>query len=303
MSKRRVTPVITIASLMLLLSFISGCSNSPASVSDRGQPPSIKIKSHRVDVGETLYSIAWRYDLNVRELANTNSLMPPYTINPGQKLSLISTKKGSALTSVTRHAVNVGDTLFSIASRYGLAVGTLARINHLTPPYIIKPGQIITVDSRFPGPTGPSATQGSQSTVAKSNSSATPRSQSKNKPPVYSDNWQWKWPVGGEVVETFNPGKLQKGIKIKSSSGRQVRAAAPGNVVYAGSGLRGYGRLIIIKHSDILLSAYANNNKLLVSVGQSVQQTDVISSLGVDGTMYFEIRKDGDPVNPISYLK
>ena len=303
MSKRRVTPVITIASLMLLLSFISGCSNSPASVSDRGQPPSIKIKSHRVDVGETLYSIAWRYDLNVRELANTNSLMPPYTINPGQKLSLILTKKGSTLTSVTRHAVNVGDTLFSIASKYGLAVGTLARINHLTPPYIIKPGQIITVDSRFPGPTGPSATQDSQSTVAKSNSSATSRSQSKNKPPVYSDNWQWKWPVDGQVVETFNPGKLQKGIKIKSSSGRQVRAAAPGNVVYAGSGLRGYGRLIIIKHSDILLSAYANNDKLLVSVGQSVQQTDVISSLGVDGTMYFEIRKDGDPVNPISYLK
>ena len=302
MSKRRVTPVITIASLMLLLSFISGCSNSPASVSDRGQPPSIKIKSHRVDVGETLYSIAWRYDLNVRELANTNSLKPPYTINPGQKLSLILTKKGSTLTSVTRHAVNVGDTLFSIASKYGLAVGTLARINHLTPPYIIKPGQIITVDSRFPGPIGPSATQDSQSTVAKSNSSATSRSQSKNKPPVYSDNWQWKWPVDGQVVETFNPGKLQKGIKIKSSSGRQVRAAAPGNVVYAGSGLRGYGRLIIIKHSDILLSAYANNDKLLVSVGQSVQQTDVISSLGVDGTMYFEIRKDGDPVNPISYL-
>ena len=302
MSKRRVTPVITIASLMLLLSFISGCSNSPASVSDRGQPPSIKIKSHRVDVGETLYSIAWRYDLNVRELANTNSLKPPYTINPGQKLSLILTKKGSTLTSVTRHAVNVGDTLFSIASKYGLAVGTLARINHLTPPYIIKLGQIITVDSRFPGPTGLSATQDSQSTVAKSNSSATSRSQSKNKPPVYSDNWQWKWPVDGQVVETFNPGKLQKGIKIKSSNGRQVHAAAPGNVVYAGSGLRGYGRLIIIKHSDTLLSAYANNDKLLVSVGQSVQQTDVISSLGVDGTMYFEIRKDGDPVNPISYL-
>ena len=74
-------------------------------------------------------------------------------------------------------------------------------------------------------------------------------------------------------------------------------------MVYAGSGLRGYGRLIIIKHSDILLSAYANNDKLLVSVGQSVTQADVISSLGVDGTMYFEIRKDGDPVNPISYLK
>jgi len=82
-----------------------------------------------------------------------------------------------------------------------------------------------------------------------------------------------------------------------------VNPAAPGNVVYAGEGLRGYGKLIIIKHSDMLLSAYANNDKLLVNVGQSVDQTDVISRLGVDGTMYFEIRKDGNPVNPINYLK
>ena len=304
MSKRRVTPVITIASVVLLLSLISGCSNSPAHVSDRGQPPSIKIKSHRVDVGETLYSIAWRYDLNVRELARANSLMAPYTINPGQKLSLVLTKRGSTLTSVSRHVVNVGDTLFSIASKYGLSVGTLARINHLTPPYIIQPRQIITVDSRFPGPPGPNATRVSGRNVATSNSSGTLRSQSqlKEKSPVYSDNWQWKWPVEGQVVETFNSVKLQKGIKIKSSNSTQVRAAAPGNVVYAGSGLRGYGRLIIIKHSDTLLSAYANNDKLLVSVGQSVKQTDVISNLGVDRTMYFEIRKDGDPVNPISYL-
>ena len=82
-----------------------------------------------------------------------------------------------------------------------------------------------------------------------------------------------------------------------------MNPAAPGNVVYAGEGLRGYGKLIIIKHSDMLLSAYANNEELLVRVGQSVDQTDVISSLGVDGTMYFEIRKDGNPVNPINYLR
>ena len=96
---------------------------------------------------------------------------------------------------------------------------------------------------------------------------------------------------------------MQKGIKVKSVAGSTVHAAAPGNVVYAGSGLRGYGKLIIIKHSDMLLSAYANNEKLLVKVGQSVQHKDEISKLGLEGMMYFEIRKDGDPVNPLNYIK
>ena len=291
--------MLRIAFMLLMLSSIAGCSNTPASVSDRSQPPDIRIKNHRVEVGETLYSIAWRYDLSIYDLARANSLVAPYTINPGQKLSLVVTK--------TQHTVTAGETLFSIASKYGLEFGALARTNNLTPPYLIKPGQALAVDSR---PILSSASKGIQTAKSRaitSTNQTLPRSRSQakltSKPPVYSSNWKWKWPVDGQVVEKFNPSKLQKGIKLKASNGSQVRAAAPGNVVYAGSGLRGYGRLIIIKHSDILLSAYANNDKLLVSVGQSVTQADVISSLGVDGTMYFEIRKDGDPVNPTSYLK
>ena len=122
MRKDGVNSVIRIAVMILLLSFLSGCSSSPAGISDRGQPPSIKIKTHRVDVGETLYSIAWRYDLNVSELARANSMSAPYIINPGQKLSLVLAKKGFAVNSVTRHAVTVGDTLFSIASKYPSSV-------------------------------------------------------------------------------------------------------------------------------------------------------------------------------------
>ena len=291
--------MIRIAFMMVLLSSLSGCSNSPAGISDRDQPPSIGIKTHLVDAGETLYSIAWRYDLSVNELAYANLLVAPYTLKVGQKLNLKIVK--------TRHTVTAGDTLFSIASTYGLTVWSLDRKNGLSAPYLINPGQVISVDSRS---MLPSRSQDGQAAKGKGSAlkntavqRVTPQTQSALKPIIYSSNWQWKWPIDGQVVETFNPGKLQKGIKIKSSNGAQVRAAAPGHVVYAGSGLRGYGRLIIIKHSDILLSAYANNDSLLVAVGQSVKQTNVISSLGVDGTMYFEIRKDGDPVNPISYLK
>ena len=299
MTKGGVNSVIRIAAMLLLLPFLYGCSNTPAGISDRGQPPSIKIKTHRVDVGETLYSIAWRYDLSVDELAYANLLVAPYTLKLGQKLNLKIVK--------ARHTVTAGDTLFSIASTYGFTVWSLARKNDLSPPYLINPGQVISIDSRSMLPSSSQAIQAANGNGSAPKNSAmqrvTPQIQPAPKPIIYSSNWRWKWPIDGQVVETFNPDNLQKGIKIKSSNGTQVRAAAPGHVVYAGSGLRGYGRLIIIKHSDALLSAYANNESLLVAVGQSVKQTDVISRLGVDGTMYFEIRKDGDPVNPISYLK
>ena len=82
-----------------------------------------------------------------------------------------------------------------------------------------------------------------------------------------------------------------------------VRPAAPGIVVYAGDGLRGYGNLVIIKHSEVLLSAYGHNEMIMVKEGQNVKQTEIIAKLGAKGTMYFEIRKDGYPVNPTLYIK
>lgn len=278
---------------------VVGCSNNPASVTDRNQPPSIRIKSHQVDVGETLYSIAWRYDLNVVDLANANSLYEPYIINPGQELTLlVSLKKYSGTPNPKkRYKVRAGDTLFSIATKHGLDVKTLANINNLDSPYIITPNQILALDEKNVTITQTREQLTSTARDQRTNPVTRPKSV------VYAKNWQWKWPVKAEVLEPFNPKNLQKGISLKASSNAKVNPAAPGNVVYAGEGLRGYGKLIIIKHSDMLLSAYANNEELLVRVGQSVDQTDVISSLGVDGTMYFEIRKDGNPVNPINYLR
>jgi len=278
---------------------VVSCSNNPASVTDRNQPPSIRIKSHQVDVGETLYSIAWRYDLNVVDLANANSLYEPYIINPGQELTLlVSLKKYSGTPNPKkRYKVRAGDTLFSIATKHGLDVKTLANINNLDSPYIITPNQILALDEKNVTITQTREQLTSTARDQRTNPVTRPKSV------VYAKNWQWKWPVKAEVLEPFNPKNLQKGISLKASSNAKVNPAAPGNVVYAGEGLRGYGKLIIIKHSDMLLSAYANNEKLLVRVGQSVDQADVISSLGVDGTMYFEIRKDGNPVNPINYLR
>ncbi|MFZ0470952.1 MAG: peptidoglycan DD-metalloendopeptidase family protein, partial [Thiogranum sp.] len=117
----------------------------------------------------------------------------------------------------------------------------------------------------------------------------------------------WSWPVKGPLLQRFNAnGEGKKGIDIGGKSGESVRAAAPGKVVYSGSGLAGYGRLIIIKHNKEFLSAYAYNRKLLATEGQWVTQDQVIAQMGSSGTdrvqLHFEIRRQGRPVDPLRYL-
>ena len=229
--------------LLLLIVVISGCSNYSAPIISREQPPSTRITKHQVAPGDTLYSIAWRYDLDVRRLARANGISQPYTILKGQVLSLNT--KGVTLNS-----------------------------RPVSPP--------------------------TQSRV----SSSRPATEVKSapKPMVFSKNLVWQWPVKGSVVKGYSPEDLRKGLSIKSKNGPDVRPAAPGTVVYAGDGLRGYGKLVIIKHSEILLSAYGHNEKILVKEGQSVKSTETISKLGSKETLYFEIRKDGYPVNPSVYI-
>ncbi|MEC8428765.1 MAG: peptidoglycan DD-metalloendopeptidase family protein, partial [Pseudomonadota bacterium] len=118
---------------------------------------------------------------------------------------------------------------------------------------------------------------------------------------------KWRWPAKGKVIATFssrNP--LNKGVDIAGKLGESVVAAGSGVVVYAGSGVRGYGKLMIIKHSETFLSAYAHNRKLLVKEGQSVKAGQKIAEMGSSGTdrnkLHFEIRKEGKPVNPMGYL-
>jgi lipoprotein NlpD len=295
--------VLKQVSLLLFFSAIIGCTSQPAEVDDRTPPARVSIKTHLVEAGESLYSIAWRYDLNVPKLAKINQLKAPYLISPGQRLKLVAESAMPLKSSSNgqKHKVGKGETLFYIASQYGVDVAIIAELNDLKSPYLIKVGQLLTLTGKKVQGRKLVASNDVRNPLKLPVSSASVTKPSKLQP-TYSKNWAWTWPIRGTLVERFNPKELQKGLKIKSNTGVSVYAAAPGNIVYAGSGLRGYGRLIIIKHSDTLLSAYANNDSLLVKVGQTVRQTDVISKLGVDQTLYFEIRKDGNPVDPSKYL-
>lgn len=223
-----------------------------------------------------------------------------------------------------QYLVRRGDTLYSIAFRYGWDWKALAAHNNIDAPYTIRPGQTI----RFDGKTG------SQSSVAKntppvapvvaSKASSTPPATTKTESVKAAKNSSqstssavspapvrgtegWVWPTNGSLIGRFaSNGSLNKGIDIAGQLGQPVLAASSGTVVYAGSGLRGYGELVIIKHSDTYVSAYGHNRRLLVQEGQQVKVGQSIAEMGSTGTdrvkLHFEIRRQGKPVDPLQYL-
>lgn len=215
------------------------------------------------------------------------------------------------------HKVIAGETLFSIAWRYGLKYEDLAKYNRISKPYRIYPGQLIRLDVpkkavSSGGISKPlvSGSRGKRTTAYSKNSSSKNQSNTLGNPASrlpQDGSLIWSWPVKGTILKRFSGAQtLDKGIDIAGKLGEPVLAAAPGHVIYAGSGLRGYGKLLIIRHSDSFLSAYAHNDKLLVKEGDPVKAGQRIADMGSSGTdkvkLHFEIRRDGTPEDPLKYL-
>lgn len=204
------------------------------------------------------------------------------------------------------YTVRKGDTLYSVSWRYGLDYKTVARINGIRSPYTIYVGQKL----KFKASKSSSRTATISTTSSKSTVSKAPSSQTKTKTSdtyVGNSNLRWHWPTSGQVISTYsNSSPGRKGIDIAGSAGQSVVAAASGKVVYSGNSLHRYGNLLIIKHNDVYLSAYAHNQKLLVKEGQIVKAGQKIALLGSSGTqrnkLHFEIRRNGKPVDPLRFL-
>ena len=199
------------------------------------------------------------------------------------------------------YVVRKGDSLYSIAFRFGLDYKSLARINGVRPPYTIYVDQLIRLRGSAELPKKDSAP------VATHSSSRPPSKVSKAPPAPSAPVASWRWPLKGEVVKRFSLAQpVNKGIDIAGDSGDTVRAAADGVVVYAGGNLRGYGQLVIVKHNDSFLSAYGNNEKMLVKEGEKVKAGKSIARVGKTAAnvemLHFEIRQDGKPVDPLRYL-
>ncbi len=229
--------------------------------------------SYTVRKGDTLYSISFRYGMDYRELAQVNNIRPPYTIYVGQKLKF----KGAPPAQRTRVAAS--------------------QPKPAPIPKSVPKTQTSTASQPKPAPSQPKPT------------AAKPAESSKPIPPAPSGSATpaWRWPTQGPLLSSFsNSSATRKGIKIAGKAGQDVIASASGRVVYSGNGLPRYGNLLIIKHNDVYLSAYAHNQSLLVKEGDSVRAGQKIATLGSTGTqrdqLHFEIRRNGQPVDPMRYL-
>ena len=200
------------------------------------------------------------------------------------------------------YIVQKGDTLYSIAFRYGMDYKSLAKTNGIKPPYTIYLNQKLSLkDVAFTplSDSGPDTDNVSRDKVKKKKVKVAKRLRSKSV--------GWSWPLQGEVLNKFSLSQpMNKGIDIAGKKDSPVFAAADGNVVYAGGNLRGYGKLVILKHEEDYLSAYGNNEVILVKEGDSVSIGSVISRVGRSASgeefLHFEIRRDGKPVNPLRLL-
>lgn len=205
------------------------------------------------------------------------------------------------------HVVRPGETLYSIARAYDLDWRQLAARNDIHSPYIIRVGQRLQLTGEPPMTARAVAASPPSSVVQTAPRKAVPKAARTASPAHPPPAIAWVWPTQGRVVSHFLDGHaIRKGIDIAGTVGQPVRAAAAGQVVYSGSGLSGYGKLIIVKHDARFLSAYAYNKDLLVREGDPVQSGQVIARMGMAEAdkpmLHFEIRLDGNPVDPLLFL-
>ena len=292
--------------------------------------------SYQVKPGDTLYSIAFRYGKDYRDVARINNIDAPYNITVGQNISLSQATVVSSVSSSSSvktpmpvekvpsyYIVKNGDTAVSVARKNGLTFSQLIRANNLKKPYNLYKGQRLSLDAsaknnevvytdRTTQKVVPVAGNEVNTTIASNQTSvSTPAAVNTSTPTkivsgktTTVSGVSWMWPTKGRVVKNFS--SSNKGLDIAGTRGQNVNAAAAGQVVYSGNALRGYGNLIIINHNNEFLSAYAHNDMLLVKEGQSVKRGQVIAKMGsTDATsvkLHFEIRRKGNSVNPRNYL-
>lgn len=256
---------------------------------------------HVVKKGDTLYSIALDYGQDYRELAAWNNLADPALIRLDQRLRLFPPDSVGelALPQAVPLPVEIPPAPVAVpvktepkARKLPYSEQALAQLKAATPKPASAPAT-----APFPPPT---AAPPAKPAVK---APATPAPKEAGSADV---RLVWEWPTQGKVIYGFGEGTNQKGVGIEGRSGQAVLASAPGKVVYSGRGLRGYGKLIIIKHNTSYLSVYAHNSQILVKEGQSVAKGQKIAEMGNSDSdrvaLHFEIRRLGKPIDPLQYL-
>ncbi|MCY4221619.1 MAG: peptidoglycan DD-metalloendopeptidase family protein [Thiotrichales bacterium] len=277
--------------------FVAGCGGGSVVAPVRAPTELVvpgRDREHVVGKGDTLYSIAWRFGVDHRTLARANSIREPYTIFPGQRL-LVPGSEDTAATEPAGAAASEPGGSNEVSIR-GTGTASEPAVVSLPPPLSTGPASATVEQPPKPLATPPKPPTAQTAAKLAASSSSAARSVA---------GVRWMRPTRGKTISTFGRGG-NKGIDIGGTFGQPVRAAAPGRVVYAGSGLIGYGKLVIVKHDNRILSAYAHNERLHVGEGAEVKGGQHIADMGRSGKgrtmLHFEIRRDGKPVDPLRYL-
>lgn len=249
--------------------------------------------------GDTLYSIALDHGQDYRDIATWNSLDNPNRILIGQQLRVVPADTASSGVAVAK-PIGAG----SAIEKRSLDGAPASTDTLKREPKVGKEPYSDQAWAQSQSQSPAATTPPTQVAVA-TKPEAKPELKPAEAAPAAAGDVSWAWPTGGKVLAGFAEG-TNKGVDISGKMGDPVLAAGDGKVVYSGSGLRGYGKLVIIKHDATFLSAYAHNNNILVKEGQSVSRGQKIAEMGNSDTdqvkLHFEIRRQGKPVDPLQYL-
>lgn len=310
------------------------------------EAPAARITSGTITVrhGETLYSIARQHNIEVSALIAANQLKPPYHVRSGQQLRrpgyqpaqtrpIRLTRKRKSIGART-HKVQPGETLFRIAAAHDIKTATLASYNNIPAPYAIKVGQTVNIPSDTtlanlktrPNQRIAKSTPKVQTTTLRKARAKPVRTVAVTKqpaPPVKRASYsgplptpapmastKFRWPVKGRIISKFGAkraGGRNDGINVAVPLGTSVKAAENGVVAYSGNELRGYGNLVLIRHADGWVTAYAHNSRLLVQRGDRVRRGQIIAKAGQTGSvtspqLHFEVRRGAKAVNPVRHM-
>lgn len=279
---------------------------------------------HTLRSGETLWSVANAYHVDLRDMLDLNNLRAPYALHTGQRFKIPA--------PVTYRA-RPGDTLYKISRMFDTTTTELANLNHLRPPYAVKNGQILRLPSKHAGSVMmvasssslfssternsvpierevlPDVTVASQK-LQKTNTDRNKAIATEKTPPVALSGKGFLKPVNGRVISAFGPkadGLHNDGINIKAARGDPVRAADQGVVVYSGNQIEGYGNMILVRHANGFMTAYAHMDKNLVKKGDVVKRGQAIGTVGSSGhvdtpQLHFEIRKGKEALDPSRFV-
>ena len=257
---------------------------------------------------DKLFSIATRYQVTPQSIIKTNSLKPPFTLIMGQTLKIIPQRT---------HTVRSDDSVYFISQRYAVSQYQLAQLNNLSPPFELVIGQLLylpnTLDfSVLDGglPNGVLGTNLGQQVPSGLKKNDLNLSNKQFVVPALETSNGFTWPVKGEIIVDFGPsqrGVHNDGVKIAAKAGLAVGAAAKGQVAFVGNNIKSFGKLVLLKHNEGIITAYAHLGNIYVKEGQIVTAGQAIGTVGKSGRvetpqLHFEIRKSRQPINPRRYI-